>query len=470
MTVGRDGGILNDPLTGGAWSAFGNPPGSRGWKYVNKNAPAGGAVKLLLVKATGIKLIAKGAGSMPAASGASGSIDTLIALDNRRYCARAQAPHLKEAANRLIKSSDQPPPVACPCFLGTDSDGDRLDDCYETNSATFVSPTNTGTDPQDPDTDADGITDGDEVLGTVAGLDLPAMGTNPLRRDILIEYDWFDDDLECFAHSHEPTDAALAEVTAAFAAAPVANPDGSTGINMIHDHGQGGPFTGGNLIADPDGVLAGGVDGPDFANLKAANFDANRSGYFHYTIMPHRYATNSSSSGQAELPGDDMIVSLYCAGSDSNVAHTIMHELGHNLRLGHGGFNHCNYKPNYNSVMNYLYQFPGVDNDCTPPGDGVLNYSIGDRIALDENNLDENLGVCGAPAWDWNGSSTLESGVVLDVNPGEPLQAARCGGTLTVLTDTNDWARLYFFGLDNADGARLVSPEIIDCDNPAPMP
>jgi hypothetical protein len=93
VTVGRDGGILNDPLTGGAWSAFGNPPGSRGWKYVNKNAPAGGAVKLLLVKATGIKLIAKGAGSMPAASGASGSIDTLIALDNRRYCARAQAPH-----------------------------------------------------------------------------------------------------------------------------------------------------------------------------------------------------------------------------------------------------------------------------------------------------------------------------------------------------------------------------------------
>jgi hypothetical protein len=314
VTVGRDGGILNDPLTGGAWSAFGNPPGSRGWKYVNKNAPAGGAVKLLLVKATGIKLIAKGAGSMPAASGASGSIDTLIALDNRRYCARAQAPHLKEAANRLIKSSDQPPPVACPCFLGTDSDGDRLDDCYETNSGTFVSPTNTGTDPQDPDTDADGMTDGDEVLGTAAGLDLPAMGTNPLRRDILIEYDWFDDDLECFAHSHEPTDAALAQVTAAFAAAPVANPDGSTGINMIHDHGQGGPFTGGNLIADSDGVLAGGVDGPDFANLKAANFDANRSGYFHYTIMPHRYATNSSSSGQAELPGDDMIVSLYCRG------------------------------------------------------------------------------------------------------------------------------------------------------------
>ena len=32
----------------------------------------------------------------------------------------------------------------------------------------------------------DGIDDGDEVLGTVAGLDLPAMGTNPLRKNILI--------------------------------------------------------------------------------------------------------------------------------------------------------------------------------------------------------------------------------------------------------------------------------------------
>src|SRR3712207_8659716 len=51
-------------------------------------------------------------------------------------------------------------------------------------------------------------------------------------------------------------------------------------------------------------------------NHKSANFAANRHGYFHYCLMPHRYNSTSGSSGQAEINGDDLIVSLYCAGSD----------------------------------------------------------------------------------------------------------------------------------------------------------
>ena len=75
----------------------------------------------------------------------------------------------------------------------------------------------------------------------------------------------------------------------------------------------------------------------DFRDDKAANFAANRRGYFHYVLMPHRYDTNSDSSGQAEIAGDDLVVSLYCFGYDANVANTIMHEVGHNLGLHHGG-------------------------------------------------------------------------------------------------------------------------------------
>jgi len=50
-----------------------------------------------------------------------------------------------------------------------------------------------------------------------------------------------------------------------------------------------------------DGVIAGGVDGTDFAQYKAANFAANRKGYFHYVLLPHRYGTNSTSSGRLSL-------------------------------------------------------------------------------------------------------------------------------------------------------------------------
>lgn len=354
------------------------------------------------------------------------------------------------------------------CTLGTDSDNDRLDDCYETNTGVYISPTNTGTDPNYADTDDDGIEDGDEVLGTLAGLNLPAMGANPLRQDIFIEYDWFDDSLECGAHSHRPTANATNMAAAAFANAPVPNPDGSTGITFHQDYGQGGQFTGGNLISDADGVLTGGVNNAEFANHKAANFAANREGYFHYVILPHRYNTNSSSSGQAELPGDDLIVSLYCFNSDTNVANTIVHELGHNLYLRHGGNTNCNYKPNYNSIMNYKYQFPGIDSNCTPPGDGVLSYSIGDRISLNENNLNENQGTCGSPSWDWNENSVIETGVLYDINSDDAFQVDNCGGTLTTLRDYNDWANLWLSGVQDADGAFLFK-EIIDCDNPPPQ-
>ncbi len=348
-----------------------------------------------------------------------------------------------------------------------DADGDRLPDSVETNTGVFVDANNTGTNPNIADTDGDGIRDGDEVLGTLAGLDLPAMGVSPLRKDLLLEYDWFDDANDCAAHSHRPTAGAIASVTAAFNISPEPNPDGTNGVNLISDYGQGGAFTGGNFINDADGVIDGGVSGGDFMNYKAANFAANRNGYFHYVLLPHRYYINSGSSGQAEVAGDDLIVSLYCANSNQNVANTIMHEVGHNLFLLHGGNNDCNYKPNYNSVMNYKYQFPGVDNNCTPDGDGVLNYSIGDRIDLNENSLNENNGTCGTGSqFDWNNNASIESSISLDINTYDG-QVGACGGTLTTLQDYNDWGGLYFLGIGDADGAMAVPIQIIT-EQPVP--
>lgn len=353
---------------------------------------------------------------------------------------------------------------ACTAAWDRDGDGDGLPDCVETNTGRFAGVTSTGTDPNNPDTDGDGLPDGDEVAGTVAGLDLPRMGVSPVHQDVLLEYDWFNDANECAAHSHRPRPTALDRVSVAFANAPVRNPDGTTGVHLVHDYGQGGVFTGGNLIADADGVIAGGVNNPDYVAYKAANFAANRRGYFHYVLLPHRYGVNSTSSGQAQIDGSDLIVSLYCFGSDGNVANTIMHELGHNLGLRHGGFENQNYKPNYNSVMNYMYQFPGIDTDCTPPGNGLLSYSVGTRPDLDENNVDERNGVCGpgGPPWDWNGNGVAtDFGYSLNLNPAD-------GTALSVLRDYNDWANLHPTAVTVGLRAAEVSPEVVSCVNVPP--
>ena len=361
-----------------------------------------------------------------------------------------------------------PPPPPPNCLDTNDNDNDRLLNCVETNSGVFVDAQNTGTNPNNNDTDGDGIKDGDEVLGTLAGLNLPAMGLNPLRKNILLEYDWFDDSNDCSPHTHRPTSAQINRFVSSFANAPVSNPDGTTGITVINDYGQGGVFNRGNLINDANGVLSGGVGGSEFLNYKATHFDANRSGYFHYVILPHRYNTTSGSSGQAEIIGDDMIVSLQCfVNSTSAVANTIMHELGHNLNLRHGGNTNCNYKPNYNSVMSYRYQFPGVDTDCDVAPNGVLDYSTGSNITLNENSLNENNGVCGAPnSVDWNGNNVIQSSVSVDVNSNDDFQNSQCGGILTTYSDFNDWANIVFSGIADADGATLFNPvEIVSCSN-----
>ena len=349
------------------------------------------------------------------------------------------------------------------CDAALDSDNDRLNDCVETNTGVFVNKKNSGTNPLIADTDGDGIKDGDEVLGTLGGLRLQAMGANPLRKNIFIEYDWFNDIRECGFHSHKPTPDVIEKVARAFAKAPVTNPDGSKGIEIIQDYGQGGIFSGGNKIVDADGLLNGGVASNEFITHKTLNFAPNRLGYFHYMLFPHRYNTSSVSSGQAELPGDDSLVSLYCLNSTRNVSHTIMHELGHNLNLRHGGNVNCNYKPNYNSVMNYRFQFNGIDKNssCDAYGDGVLSFSTGDRARLNEKKLNEHKGVCTISPIDWDKSGHFSSPVQADVNSEEFAQYNRCGGSYSVLKDYNDWDNLVFLNSTSKARTGKIIQEII---------
>jgi hypothetical protein len=347
-----------------------------------------------------------------------------------------------------------------------DTDGDTLPDCAETGTGVFVDVSNTGTSATLADTDGDGIDDGDEVVGTDAGLDLPALGVNPLRKDLLIEYDWFDDAIGCGAHSHAPSAAVLARVAAIFANAPVTNPDGSTGINLIQDAGQGGVLAGGNRIDGHSAELPGTFDATWDA-IKAANFDPRRAGYFHYQVLAHRYG-GGDSSGFGEVVGDDTIVSLQCSQTEDYAVRTIAHELGHNLGLNHGGFEACNNKPNYSSLMNYRYQFYGIDTECNagidPEGEG---FSHGDRITINEAAVDEQQGVCGNPAIDWNFNGSVESGVAIDLNVGN---ADTCGAALSELRDFDDWGNITLLGILDGTGPALKTiKQEVACGG-APVP
>ena len=65
----------------------------------------------------------------------------------------------------------------------------------------------------------------------------------------------------------------------------------------------------------------------------------------------------------------------------------MMHELGHNLNLLHGGNVNTNCKPNYLSVMNYLFELP-----TTVPS-RPLDFSRSTLYTLLENNLNEPVGI-----------------------------------------------------------------------------
>lgn len=149
---------------------------------------------------------------------------------------------------------------------------------------------------------------------------------------------------------------------------------------------------------------------------------------------------------------------------------SIVHELGHNLGLDHGGNEGCNYKPNYNSIMNYRYALLGVDANCDTSGAGeyTVNYSYGVNRSLDENNINEYLGVCidKIVPVDLNENGVYDISISSDVNRSDHFQEYTCGGVLTQLHDYNDWENLnlshiYAYQLSPSE----FSQRTVYCDN-----
>jgi uncharacterized repeat protein (TIGR01451 family) len=311
------------------------------------------------------------------------------------------------------------------------------------------------------DADGDGLLDGWERNGYNADgdatidVDLPTMGTQPQRKDLLLE-------LDCLVagpgHSHCPQQAAVQDVVQAFANGQVGNPDGSSGIELHVDVGNiygqalnatvnvprtpGGAATGtfgnyGSTTQIPEAGLTvldfdGGSDGVDIGTVRAANMDSKRFQVMRYGLFGHqtnaRKALNDCTSGLAfqdvfmvtlggvgragTPPGPCWTVpagGTQGLGDQDEQAGTFLHEFGHTLGLGHGGGESIyNNKPNYLSVMNYSYQQCNVPAYALIDTPGGCDLSRIDLDDLDENSLDECKGLGnGLPRVNWNGDGNF---------------------------------------------------------------
>lgn len=336
------------------------------------------------------------------------------------------------------------------------------------------------------DIDEDGIYDNWESNG----IDINWDGTEDLalltadvdHKDIYVEIDHM--------QFHAPRADARNDVIAAFDNAPVSNPDGIDGINLHLElneevtHQDTLSFDAGfNSIKTTNfGTVAERGSG------NAVNILEAKKRVYHYNLWVHNQP-GSTSSGIAELPRNDYMVSLgsftfdpilfHNVGSRAEQAGTLMHELGHNLDLHHGGGNDVNCKPNYLSIMSYSFQFPNFVSNRP------LDYSRSVIAALNENCLSEPNGVGASTptglttvygrtanpsnpltrvtgqAFDWSRDGDFtDTGVGQSINK---LGISDCSGTaLTTLAGFNDWANLLLPFTSTAGYADGADREIAD--------
>ncbi len=336
--------------------------------------------------------------------------------------------------------------------------------------------------------DADGIPDTAEVPGgTYAGLDLYAMGARPGAKDVFVEIDRM--------NSADPGATPQLEALQRWIAMYPPH-----GIVLHLDAGSlfageaGQPF----VLGQTDALLAPiacvtmdppGAGCTSFYDVKAQHLDLARQNIFHYLLfaLSDRAGTTSLAFGRGEVNGNDLLMTMANFGFSTATAVErnylvnrqrliLAHEFGHNLGLRHGGTDDNPDKPNYLSVMSYLYGEAGLPDPAWPDADqrwrqrhlqlsgdpcqirdGLCDdpallradYSDGTSVDLVEGALQESLGLGrpGAAPIDWNQDGTLGTiGLDLDFTV-----------SLTALKDANDWALIQLpFATNNGFNAFLA--------------
>ena len=218
-------------------------------------------------------------------------------------------------------------------------------------------------------------------------------------------------------------------------------PDNFTNLDRITIKGaigqtlvSGAPIPNANLNGTyPYTISSQSADGAgnvtQILTITTANVPDGKYAYAEQPGLAVVFGGPKSTSGFSDLGGGDSFVTLglwraddpstcqvnpatsliagqaYCndqVGSTTVQAGTIMHEVGHTLALTHGGMYFANAnnnppsvptfglnaKPNFLSVMNYLFQIRGF-------GDGGVDYSGKTHAPLSEDGLNEATGLNG---------------------------------------------------------------------------
>jgi predicted outer membrane repeat protein len=331
------------------------------------------------------------------------------------------------------------------------------------------------------------------------------------------------------------TQAANQALVNAFANSPVTNPDGTHGVHLVIFEGPNfsaglpagysGPYFGGKIsMVDPLGNTNNsafswnGVNGSQspstssFDAIRRANFlQTGLSQFCHYAVIAHGLGGSGSSGASRGIGAGEFVIALggtvigKGVGTQQEQQGTVMHELGHNLGLHHGGGPNINptacgvhrpdvtlcdmdvnYKPDYMSVMNYFYQFEGVAGGFTTNG---LDYSHGTvTTSLDETNLLDSMGLgpgatpsggmvfgtryfCPGttnptPNIVANASQPINWGCASSLPPsGTSIRTDINGdGAPEVMHDYNDWANLTFNGGSIGMGSVPPAPDTTTVD------
>jgi hypothetical protein len=372
---------------------------------------------------------------------------------------------------------------------GGDSDGDGICQNWETK-ASFPAGTTCA------NSGHNGLCIRTSPSAPIYWLDCSAGGTtwknmcpDPAKDDLYFEIDYM--------AGHRPSDASLDKIYNAF----LNSPGGKT-LHIQLDEQL--PHV--NIISSSGIPTAPGYDQlkywwfgtqPERGNVSLpTNFETNswmtgirsqKGQVFHYVIFAHQQQGNTGSSGIAEMPGNDIMVSLGSftgkVGTRDQQEGTLLHEMGHNLGLDHGGNDGVNCKPNYLSVMSYSRQFSDL------VGTRPLDYSQSSLNTLNEGQLVESNGIsqslpinlqtvygpptlivttAGTSPINWNKVAPSTETVTMDINN---MGTTGCPASISppqTLYGFNDWGfTLKLFdhgGVGSSNGTSAPCPPGISCN------